>query len=186
MESQADLIRELNSAVANATALYFRAHAAHWNIIGPGFSEYHELFGEIYEDVFGSIDTWAENLRKLGAVAPSSLSEIVSTSTIAGGAPLRDARSLCEDLIQKNASVIDTLNDVFECSTEMNQQGIANFAAERIDMHQKWQWQLTASLGEDVKDAATDQIIGGVDVSEARRRTPMTGVKGAYLQRISQ
>lgn len=185
MESQADLVRELNSAVANATALYFRAHAAHWNVIGPGFAEYHELFEEIYEDVFGSIDTWAENLRKLGAVAPSSLSEIVSTSVIAGGAPLRDARSLCGDLIEKNKTVIDTLNDVFECSNAMNQQGIANFAAERIDMHQKWQWQLTASLGEDVKDAAADEIVGGVDVSEGRRRTLVTGVKSAYLQRMN-
>lgn len=184
MESIADLKRELNMAVANATAFYFRAHAAHWNIIGPGFTEYHDLFGEISDDVFGSIDPLAENIRKLGGIAPSSLTEVASTSTISSGAALRDARSLCADLIEKNKIVIDTLNDVFECATAVNQQAIANFAAERLDMHQKWQWQLTASLGEDVKDAATDTVVNGVDVSERKRVAPMTGAKSAYLRTV--
>lgn len=182
MESTADLVRELNLAVANATAFYFRAHGAHWNIIGPGFAEYHDLFGEISDDVFGSIDPLAENLRKLGAVAPSTLSEIVATSTIAKGAPLRDARSLCADLVEKNRIVIDSLNDVFECASAINQQGIADYVAGRIDMHQKWQWQLTASMGEDVKEVAVDPVVNGVDVSERKRGHLPSTAKSAYLR----
>jgi DNA-binding ferritin-like protein len=33
----------------------------------------------------------------------------------------------------------------FNTANESNQQGIANFIAERIDMHQKWNWFLKAS-----------------------------------------
>jgi hypothetical protein len=33
----------------------------------------------------------------------------------------------------------------FDLAIKENQQGIANFLAERQDMHMKWKWQLTAS-----------------------------------------
>jgi hypothetical protein len=81
-----------------------------------------------------------------------------------------DARALAADLLSANEVVLNELIEAFTCATEMNQQGIANFIAERIDNHQKWKWQLSSSLGVDVplatepvaviedEDSATDWI----------------------------
>lgn len=169
-EGKPDLVEELTEALADVVSFYFRAHGAHWNVKGPDFSEYHALFAEIYEDVYGSIDPIAENLRKLGAPAPFQLAAFIALGELEDANVGSDARALAADLLSANEVVLNELNVVFTCATEMNQQGIANFIAERIDAHQKWKWQLSSSLGVDVAlqsepvmpvedlDAATDWI----------------------------
>jgi len=52
---------------------------------------------------------------------------------------------MAKALLTANESVIKTLNDVFKKATKADQQGIADFISGRIDMHQKWAWQLRAS-----------------------------------------
>jgi hypothetical protein len=39
------------------------------------------------------------------------------------------------------------LNNSFATANSANEQGIANFIAERIDSTQKWMWQLRSSVG---------------------------------------
>jgi len=41
----------------------------------------------------------------------------------------------------------------FSLATAMSEQGVANFLADRLDMHSKWQWQLRAIVGDAVADA---------------------------------
>ena len=56
-----------------------------------------------------------------------------------------DAKALTNYLIALNSNLINTLMKTFDLANKSNQQGIANFIAERIDMHQKWNWFLKAS-----------------------------------------
>jgi len=53
--------------------------------------------------------------------------------------------TLVADLVSVNAEVLRSLNVAFQIASSENQQGIANFLADRIDSHQKWAWQLNAS-----------------------------------------
>ena len=46
----------------------------------------------------------------------------------------------------KNMEYIVILKNAFDVANQENEQGIANFIAERIDKHQKWNWQLKSSL----------------------------------------
>ena len=48
---------------------------------------------------------------------------------------------------ESNAIIIDDLKTAFPIATAANEEGVANFIAERIDVHQKWQWKIKASLG---------------------------------------
>lgn len=141
--SLADNLRVLLSDVVS---LYFRAHGHHWNIEGQDFSQYHGLFEDIYEDVYGSIDPIAENIRKLGGYAPFRLERFVELKGLPDtNRTATDARSLASDLLEANEYVIKELKQVFNAANSADEQGIANFIAERIDMHQKWSWQLKAS-----------------------------------------
>lgn len=140
-----NLVPTLQNLMANVVVFYASAHRAHWNVEGVDFIEYHELFANIYEDVYGSIDPMAELIRKLGAFPPS-LDEINDMASIEDDSATSDSRGLAIDLYMKNYGLITMLKNAFNVANAENEQGIANFIAERIDMHQTWDWQLTSSL----------------------------------------
>jgi starvation-inducible DNA-binding protein len=87
---------ELNKAVLKAFATtfvyYYKAHGFHWNLKDKDFPQYHGFFGDIYDEVYESIDAFAEKIRTLQIDAPSGLAELVSLSAIseATGAPSKD------------------------------------------------------------------------------------------------
>lgn len=137
IDDQGDLVSAINALVTQVTELYLRIHLAHWNVAGPDFAEYHALFEKIYEDVYDSIDAHAENVRKLGG--------IVTIASIEGFGSEASAQGLTLDLAARNQQVIISLQSAFDLASEANEQGVANYLAERIDAHQKWQWQLSAS-----------------------------------------
>jgi starvation-inducible DNA-binding protein len=132
--------------LANATVMYYKAHQFHWNIEGVEFSQYHDFFGDIYSDVYGSIDPTAELLRKLDDYAPFSLDELFKYKTLQEETTrvvlLVD---ILASLIKANEEVLISLNKVFDLANKNKQQGIANFIADRIDTHQKHGWFLRAS-----------------------------------------
>ena len=66
------LIDKLKELLASTFSLYLKAHNYHWNVTGPNFAQYHEFFGDFYEEVHGSVDTTAEEIRKLGGFAPGA------------------------------------------------------------------------------------------------------------------
>ena len=159
MNEVPDLNEELTELLADVVSFYFRAHGAHWNVKGADFSEYHKLFLKIYEDVYESIDPIAENLRKLGSIAPFTLGSFLALRTIDDApAILQDPIALANDLLAANDIILDELSDAFDCATNYNQQGVANFLAGRIDQHQFWKWQLTASLGMEVTQPSPDPV----------------------------
>jgi len=141
-----DLTIAIKVLLANATVMYYKAHQFHWNIEGTEFTQYHEFFGDIYTDVYNSIDPIAEFLRKLDDYAPVSLDELFRYKT------LQEETTrvvLLADILQKliaaNEEVLVSLNKVFALASASNKQGIADFVAGRIDAHDKHNWFLKAS-----------------------------------------
>ena len=139
------LTDDLKTLLADSVTMYFVAHGYHWNVEGADFSQYHALFEAIYEDVYSSIDPIAEDLRKLGEYAPFTLSKFIDMRTVESKEVAPNPKAMAKALLKINDGVIETINKAFESATEANEQGIANFLAERDDMHKKWRWQLTAS-----------------------------------------
>jgi starvation-inducible DNA-binding protein len=139
------LTNDLKILLADSVTMYFVAHGYHWNVEGSDFSQYHALFAEIYEDVYSAIDPLAEDLRKLGEYAPFTLSKFIDLRTVESVEVKPEPKAMAKALLKVNDGVIETINKAFTSATKANEQGIANFLAERDDMHKKWRWQLTAS-----------------------------------------
>lgn len=141
---------ELKTAIkvllANATVMYYKAHQFHWNVEGIEFTQYHEFFGDLYTDVYESVDPIAELLRKLDEYAPVSLDELFKYKTLKEETTRVVLLSdILAKLIAANEEVLSSLNKVFELANKNKQQGICNFIADRIDTHQKHGWFLKAS-----------------------------------------
>ena len=148
-DSNEILSQMLGTCLASATVMYHRVHGFHWNVVGPDFPQWHDKFAEIYEDVYGSLDPLAENIRKVsGRFAPFRLADLASRSVVNDNV-ITDFGSdtLVKDLLVSNEAVLELLQRTFDVATAANQQGVANFIAERIDAHQKWNWQLRVSAG---------------------------------------
>jgi starvation-inducible DNA-binding protein len=143
---KAPLVGALYTLLSETTAFYLKAHGAHWNVVGENFSQYHELFEEIYEDVHASLDPIAESLRKLNSPAPAEIKDLAGMVNSAPRAEDYEAESLAADLYAANEKLLENIMVAFKVASDANQQGIANFLADRQDMHQKWSWQLRASL----------------------------------------
>jgi len=173
MNQVPDLNEELTELLADVVSFYFRAHGAHWNVKGADFSEYHKLFLKIYEDVYESIDPIAENLRKLGSIAPFTLGSFMALRCLEDAPTiLQDPIALANDLLVANDMILDELSDAFDCASMYNQQGVANFLAGRIDQHQFWKWQLTASLGQEVTQPSPDPVDAqGIDADDVEEET---------------
>ena len=142
-----ELIAATRVALANTFIMYFKTHAFHWNIEGIEFNQYHDFFGDIYEDVYGAVDPLAENIRKLDAYAPISLMQMYNYKTLEEeSTQVILISDMLTALQSANDKVIESLNKVFELATANKEQGLANFAADRIDSHKKHGWQIRASL----------------------------------------
>jgi len=130
----------LGALLVDVFNFYTRAHEAHWNVAGTDFAEYHALFGQIYDDVHDSVDGIAENMRKIGSLAPALVVAARDVSQT-------DARALATELLAMNDTLLPMIRAAFDKATAVGEQGVANFLAERQDAHAMWGWQLRSSLG---------------------------------------
>ena len=141
-----ELVTALKILQANATVMYYKVHQYHWNIEGIEFTQYHEFFGDLYEDVYNSIDPIAENIRKLNEYAPVSLDELFKYKTLSEESTrLIKLVDILGSINAANQEVINSLNKVFALATKENKQGLCNFIADRLDTHENHGWWLRAS-----------------------------------------
>lgn len=143
------LAQQLAEVLADTVTLHYLAHGYHWNVKGPHFAQFHDFFGAIYADYAGSEDRVAESIRKLGFDAPHMLHELATSTSIqarpSAGDPLEMSANLYEGVMQMH----HCLTAAFDIANALNEQGIANFLAERIEENQKWVWQLGTTVGAD-------------------------------------
>ena len=140
------LADNLKTLLATNFAYYLKAHQFHWNVEGPDFGQLHKFFQKIYEDAYSALDPTAEYIRYLGEYAPGSLERYSELTEIAGQTKIPRARLMLEELYANNNQMLDVLNACFASANEENEQGIANFIAERLSAHGKYRWQLNSYL----------------------------------------
>lgn len=142
-----ELIASAKVVLGNTFTMYFKAHSYHWNVEGKNFSQYHDFFGGLYGELHGAIDTIAEEIRACDEYAPISLEELYSFKTITeDNARPAYAQQMFGNLLSANDQVVDSLNKLFAVATANNYQGLADFAAGRIDIHKKHGWQLRSFM----------------------------------------
>jgi starvation-inducible DNA-binding protein len=125
----------------------YRAHSIHFNITGTHFYSYHKLLQKIYEDSENIQDDLGELIRSLGELAPETIGDILNLAdlpdTIAYGTDALTLLSLVRDGQEHMVNSYKKLNEVAELEDEVQ---IANFAQDRIRVHNKFVWMITATL----------------------------------------
>jgi starvation-inducible DNA-binding protein len=139
------LIEGLRVLLATNFVFYAKVHAAHWNVRGMFFYELHKLFEKHYEDLWENVDTIAEKLRELDAMATITPAEQQSLSMIDSDQSIMEAKDYVTTFIKDHDKMIFLLNKVFQLAENENNQAIMNYLAERLDAHAKMRWFLRAT-----------------------------------------
>lgn len=135
-------------AFATEFSFFVKAQNFHWNVEGPDFRQYHKLFGKIYEEVYDSIDTFAEQLRAMGTYAPASFARFSMLTQIEDETDILPQGVMVQTLLEDNEKVVKILKLVFQQSEANQEFGFSDFIASRINAHQKHGWMLRASSKE--------------------------------------
>jgi starvation-inducible DNA-binding protein len=141
-----ELAKAMKIAFSTEFSFYLKSHFYHWNVEGPDFDQYHNLFSKIYEEVYESIDTFAENIRKLGTYTPGSYTRLSMLSQIDDELTVPPALDMINDLLNDSEKCIKIFKMVYDLSEREEEYGLSNFLAERIDAHKKHSWMLRATL----------------------------------------
>lgn len=144
-----ELIESMKKALADSFAFYLKAANFHWNVQGSDFFQFHLMFGEIYSEVYDSIDSTAEHIRALGSYAPGSFGRFSELTVIKDENTIPNGLEMVRRLHADNAKVIETLKHTQALAEEAKEVGVGNYLQDRIDIHQKHAWKLRATIGTD-------------------------------------
>lgn len=139
METLQEIMKKV---LADTFALYLKAHNYHWNVEGINFPQYHEFFGNLYEELHGAVDPIAEEIRSLDTYAPGSFTRFMELTEIEDEVTVPAGVEMARRLMTDNERLIATLNVAFKLADTMDKQGLADFIAGRIDVHNKHAWML--------------------------------------------
>jgi len=134
----------LNRTLADANVFYIKLRKFHWNIKGPDFVEFHELFEEQYEAVAENIDEVAERISTLGGVAVGTTEEFAKLTQLKetpGKVPSEMA--MLKELVTDHETMIRSLREAIDkCDEEFKDIGTADFLTDLIRAHEKQAWKL--------------------------------------------
>ena len=141
-----ELKTSLKVAFADTFAFYLKAANYHWNVEGILFPQLHMLLDTIYNEVYGSVDNFAENIRKVGSYTPASFTRFAELTTIEDERAVPEAKEMLVQLYQDNERVLESIKNAYDYAEQAGEHGLSNFLAERQDAHRKHGWMIRATL----------------------------------------
>lgn len=136
----------LKRAFATTYAFLVKAENFHWNVTGPNFMQYHELFGKIYDEVDDELDDFAERVRAVRCYVPASFSQLSEHSTIVDTLEVLPPAEMVRTLYVDNGKIHAALMQAYSLAESEGEHGLGAFLSERIDAHRKHGWMLYSTM----------------------------------------
>jgi starvation-inducible DNA-binding protein len=146
MNDLTELQKAAKIAFASQFTFYLKAAFFHWNVEGIYFQELHALFDTVYNEVYESVDAFAENIRKLGAYTPGSNSRFSVLTYIDDETEVLPGEQMVAELLRDSDNMVVILKRVYDIAEADGEHGFSNFLAERMDAFRKHAWMLKATL----------------------------------------
>ena len=138
-------VNQLKIAFASQYAFAIKAQNFHWNVEGIDFYQKHKMFQKIYEETYGAIDDFAENIRKIKAYTPASLYRFSALSAIDDEVEVLDPQAMVAELLRDAEKMQEIMKVLFVEAENLGHHGLSNFLADRQDAFAKHAWFLRAT-----------------------------------------
>lgn len=143
-----ELIEKSKVLLANTFVVYMKAHGYHWNVIGINFPELHKFFGKLYEDLHGSVDDIAEQIRSLEAFSPGTLARFKELATISEDEKIPTPEKMIDNLYDAVEELLDNTKEIYELAESEKEYAYSNFLQDRLTALKKHCWMLRVTSGE--------------------------------------
>ena len=138
-------INQLKIAFASQYAFALKAQNFHWNVEGSDFYQLHLLFENIYDEVYGAVDAFAENIRKIKAYTPASLSRFSTLTEVNDETGILEPQAMVAELLADAEKMQEIMKVVFQEAEDRGEHGLSNFLADRQDAFAKHAWFLRST-----------------------------------------
>ena len=138
-------INQLKIAFASQYAFAIKAQNFHWNVEGIDFYQRHKMFQKIYEETYGAVDDFAENIRKIKAYTPASLYRFSALAAIDDEVEILEPQAMVAELLRDAEKMQEIMKHLFVEAEALGHHGLSNFLADRQDAFAKHAWFLRAT-----------------------------------------
>ena len=125
---------QLKIAFASQYAFAIKAQNFHWNVEGSDFYQ-----------VYGAVDAFAENIRKIKAYTPASLHRFSALTAIDDEIEVLDPSAMVAELLHDAEKMQEIMKVLFVEAENLGHHGLSNFLADRQDAFAKHAWFLRAT-----------------------------------------
>lgn len=143
--TMSELGTSLKKVLANTFCMYMLAHKYHFNVEGRNFQQYHDMFKLLYDELWLAVDLIGENIRNLDEYTPYNMSRLQELSDIEDDNRIPTASIMMERLLDANQKVMSSLDDALAKAKVVNNGGLENMLAGRLEIHAKHGWFLRAT-----------------------------------------
>jgi len=145
-KEKSPVVDALAHLLADTYTLYLKTHNFHWNVTGPMFQTLHLLFETQYTELGLAVDEIAERIRSLGHFAPGSYAEFGKLTRISEAQGVPPAQEMIESLAHGQQLVIEAARRVLAAAETAGDDGTADLAVRRLQVHEKNEWMLRAHV----------------------------------------
>jgi starvation-inducible DNA-binding protein len=137
---------QLARLLADSYTLYLKTHNFHWNVTGPMFPALHAMFEQQYLELATAVDEIAERIRTLGQRAPATYAEFLRLGSLDETEGVPKANGMVQILLEGHEAVAHTARAVLTAAQGAGDEGSADLATQRIQVHEKTAWMLRSAL----------------------------------------
>jgi starvation-inducible DNA-binding protein len=140
-EATRDISGALNALLADVFALYLKTKNFHWHLSGPHFRDYHLMFDEQGDQLFGMTDPIAERVRKIGGSTIKSIGHISRLQRVLDNdAEYVDPDDMLAELCEDNKTLAARLREAHNVCEEYRDIATASLIEVWIDETERRTW----------------------------------------------
>ena len=138
-----DLIKDLNSLLADLNVFYRKLQNYHWNIIGKDFFVIHEKLEEYYDDINKQIDEIAEHILMLNKEPLGTMKDYLENTCIieARNEKIKD-NIVFDTIIKDYETLLNKSKEIKKQADDLNEYATSSLMDNYISDYTKKLWML--------------------------------------------
>ena len=141
-----ELVKELNTLLANFQIHYQNLRGLHWNIKGKNFFELHVKFEELYTDAQLKIDLIAERILTLQGEPLHTFEDYLHNGNVTVGKRISNDEQAIQLIVSSLTTLLSVDREILELSDEANDEGTNSMMSDFIAEQEKTIWMFNAWL----------------------------------------
>lgn len=130
-----------NKIVADHFALYIKYKNFHWHLSSSHFRDYHLMFDEHADEIFGDIDPLAERIRKIGGTTIRSVNHVQElTEVVDDDEDYVTPQAMIERLLEENKKSLGVTRDALEITDKARDYPTNDLLQSMLDAAERRTW----------------------------------------------